>query len=461
MGCLPIATAGDEPQGLSDIKPTGTIDSPGDPNGGPPHSISRDRHMSLNRRSFLAASGSAAAGAWLTPTTRLYGQDSVTVPVRTITRGPKHHWFAYYDKLQFDPSIRYCLGNAVEFEHRSPTADDAIEVGMVDLHDGDRWIPLGRSHSWGWQQGCMLQWIPGSDSLVIFNDRGEENHIAQVLNVFTGQKTTLPKAIYSLSPVGQYAVTTDFRRINDMRPGYGYAGLADRWADQRAPHEVGIERIDLETGEVKMLISTADILDIPYTDGFGDGKHWFNHLLVSPDGKRTIFLHRWRTTPGRWATRMFTIGLDGSDPREINPGAGMVSHFIWRDPDHILAWTRHPSAGDAFYLMEDRPGGKLEPVGADVMQRDGHCTYLPGNEWVVNDTYPQRNDRSQEVYLYHVARGHRVSLGKFAAPEEYTGEWRCDTHPRHSPDGRLICIDSPHTGQGRQMHLIDIGGIVG
>jgi hypothetical protein len=25
-------------------------------------------------------------------------------PIRTITRGPKFHWFGYYDKLQFDPS---------------------------------------------------------------------------------------------------------------------------------------------------------------------------------------------------------------------------------------------------------------------------------------------------------------------------------------------------------------------
>lgn len=417
--------------------------------------------MSMPRRRFLAATGGMAAATWLPLGGRLLGQESVDAPVRTITRGPKHHWFAYYDKLQFDPSARYCLSNAVDFEHRSPTADDSIEVGMVDLQDGDRWISLGRSRSWGWQQGCMLQWVPGSDSLVVYNDRGADGHVAHVLDVASGQKTTLPRAIYSLSPVGKYAVTTDFARINDLRPGYGYAGVADRWADQRTPRDVGVERIDLETGEVKMLVSTADIIDVPYGDGFGDGKHWFNHLLVSPDGKRTIFLHRWRTEPGRWATRMFTIGLDGSDLREINPGAGMVSHFIWRDPEHILAWTRHPSAGDAFYLMEDREGGKLEPVGADVMTRDGHCTYLPGNRWIVNDSYPTRNDPTQEVYLYEVASGRRVSLGKFAAPPEYRGEWRCDTHPRHSPDGRLLCFDSPHGGQGRQMHLIDISAIVG
>jgi len=382
------------------------------------------------------------------------------VPVRTITRGPKHHWFAYYDKLQFDPSIRYCLGNAVEFEHRSPRPDDEIEVGMVDLKDGDRWIPLGTSRSWGWQQGCMLQWVPGTESTVIYNDREGDRFVARVVDVTTRRGRTVPHAIYALAPDGRTAVTTDFRRINEMRPGYGYAGLPDPWTALTAPSDVGIQRVDLETGEVTMLVSLAEIVAIPRPGGFGPGKHWFNHLLVSPDGQRTIFLHRWRTEPGRFATRMFTIGLDGTGLRELNPGAGMVSHFIWRDADHILAWTRHPTEGDCFCIMEDAVDGGIAPIGREAMPRDGHCTYLPGGRWIVNDTYPQGPDRLQRVYLYEVATGRRVDLGAFPSPADYTGEWRCDTHPRHSPDGRWLCIDSPHTGSGRQMHLLDIGSVV-
>ena len=43
-------------------------------------------------------------------------------PVRALTRGPKFHWFGYYDKLQFDPTSRYVLGMEVGFEHRYPGA---------------------------------------------------------------------------------------------------------------------------------------------------------------------------------------------------------------------------------------------------------------------------------------------------------------------------------------------------
>jgi Tol biopolymer transport system component len=47
-----------------------------------------------------------------------------------------------------------------------------------------------------------------------------------------------------------------------------------------------------------------------------------------------------------------------------------------------------------------------------------------------------------------------VQLGRFHSPAEYAGEWRSDLHPRSSPDGTKICIDSPHEGR-RQMYLVD------
>jgi Tol biopolymer transport system component len=53
-----------------------------------------------------------------------------------------------------------------------------------------------------------------------------------------------------------------------------------------------------------------------------------------------------------------------------------------------------------------------------------------------------------------------VPLGHFHSPQAYSGEWRCDTHPRFSPDGTKVVIDSPHGGNGRQLYLIDVSGIV-
>jgi len=381
-------------------------------------------------------------------------------PIRAITQGPKFHWFAYYDKLQFDVSCRYVLGMEVDFEHRSPKSDDVIKVGMVDLEENDRWIELGETRSWCWQQGCMLQWRPGSKSEILWNDRQDNRFVCHIFDVNTGKKRTLPYPFYTVSSDGSIAVAPDFRRVNHMRPGYGYTGLPDPNHDVLAPEDSGIFRLNLETGEQKLIISIADVAKIesPHTD-FTGAKHYFNHLLFSPDGSRFIFLHRWRSEEQRgFGTRMLTARPDGTDIHVVDD-YGHTSHFIWRDTNHILAWSWHPSHKGAFYLYEDGTD-KVEVVGKDIMTQNGHCSYLPGNKWILNDTYPDK-ERKQHVYLYNVETKEKVSLGKFYSPSEYTGEWRCDTHPRFSPDSRSVVIDSPHGGNGRQMYLIDISEIVG
>ena len=412
----------------------------------------------MNRRNWIRNASASALG--MNFLDRLYAEanPSEFPPCRAITGGPKHHWFGYYDKWQFDPSDRFVLGMEVDFEHRSPTPDDVIGIGMVDLENDDEWIELGESSAWGWQQGCMLQWI--GENEILWNERESDRYVCRILDVETGERRTVPHPVYSVSPDGKTAVTADFRRINDVRPGYGYVGLPDPRGDELSPDDTGIFRVDLQSGASDLIVSLEQIAglgEIPHPDP--KAKHYFNHLLFNPDGSRFIFLHRWRYPEGNRLTRMFTAAPDGSDLRVVDDN-GLTSHFIWRDPNHILAFSEQPSAGKRFYLFEDGGDESIEVVGGDELERDGHCSYLPGGEWILNDTYPDK-ERNQMPHLFHVASGKVVPLGLFHSPKEYTGEWRCDTHPRFSRNGKLVTIDSPVEGQGRQMHLIDISGIVG
>jgi len=334
-----------------------------------------------------------------------------------------------------------------------------IKVGMVDLADGDRWIELGESRAWCWQQGCMLQWVPGSGSRVLWNDRQGGRFVCHVLDVKTRKRRTIPHPIYAVSPDGKTAVAPDFARVQEMRPGYGYPGVPDPHREDNAPKDSGVFRIDLETGGQELILSLADIAAFGDRDeSAGTAKHYVNHLLFNTDGSRFIFLNRWPGGRG-WGRRtwMFTATPEGRDLHVVDP-SGHMSHFIWRDAEHILGWTRPAGRPAGFHLFRDR-ARHVEQVGKGVMTQNGHCTYLPGNEWILNDTYPDRK-RLQHPYLYHVAGGRKVPLGHFRSPPEYRGEWRCDLHPRYSPDGRKVVIDSPHGG-GRQLYLIDIGEIVG
>jgi len=334
----------------------------------------------------------------------------------------------------------------------------------------------------------MLQWRPRSKNEIIWNDRQGDHFASHILNVKTRKKRTLPHPFYTISPNGRIAVAPDFRRVNAMRPGYGYAGLPDPSTDDPAPKDSGIFRLDLETeagcegsrrlaeqgcsasetGRQDLIIPIADVVNIPNPHANLTGaKHYFNHLLFNPDGSRFIFLHRWRARGQRgFGTRMLTARPDGTDIHVVDD-YGRTSHFIWRDTRHILAWAWHPSHGNAFYLYEDGTD-KVEVIGKGVLTQNGHCSYLPtpcmaglpGNKWILNDTYPDK-ERKQHVYLYNTATRKKIPLGRFYSPPQYKGEWRCDTHPRFSPDGRSVVIDSPHGSNGRQMYLIDISKIVG
>ena len=383
---------------------------------------------------------------------------------RPITSGPKHHWFGYYDKLQFDPSARYALGMEVEFEQRAPTPEDVIRIGMVDLEDGDRWVELGESRAWGWQAGCMLQWLPQSAHEIVWNDRMDGRFVCHILNVRTGRKRTLPHAIFTLSPDGQTALSIDFHRLEDMRPGYGYMGIPDPWYGVNAPEETGIHKVDLLSGESSLIVSLAEVAAIPYPHGeIREAKHYFNVLIFNPCGTHFLFLHRWRFGDGPFHTRMLTAGADGSELKVVDH-SGHTSHLIWRDGGHILAWSRRPSHGGAYYIFPNAEDGSCGPdriVGRTKMPLNGHCTYLSDNDWVLNDTYPQGEERLQDLYLYHVPSDRRVDLGRFHSPAAYTETLRCDLHPRSSPDGSKVVIDSAHGGNGRQMYLFEVGEITG
>ena len=324
----------------------------------------------ITRRRWLdLAAGSAVAAVGLPAMGKDLANRQSLPPIRQVTHGPKFHWFGYYDKRQFDPTGRYLLSMEVDFEHRSPGPDDVATVGMIDMADGDRWIELGQTSAWCWQQGCMLQWLPGSAGEILWNDRQRDHFVCHILDAKTRAKRTIPHPIYAVSPDGRWAVAPDFSRLHDMRPGYGYAGVPDRYKADLAPKNTGVFRIDLGTGRQELIIRLADVARIPHPRGdLSRMKHYFNHLLVSPDGARFEFFDLWIEAK-KMVARMLTAAPDGTDLRMLDP-TGNTSHFIWRDPRHILAWSL-AAAGRRLLPVPGQTGRqrRADRQGGDVARR--------------------------------------------------------------------------------------------
>lgn len=376
-----------------------------------------------------------------------------------ITSGGKHHFFGYYDKSCWDATGRWILGMETDFMDRPPEADDVATVGLIDLENGNAWKPIAETRAWNWQQGCMLQWL-GDGSSIIFNDRVEGQWVSRIIDIQTGSERVIDRPIYGLNAQGTHAVSLNFARLQHQRPGYGYPGIADPTKGVGEPDNDGIYSIDIATGESRLILSLAQAAALGRTPDFNNSMHRFNHLQFNKRGDRFALLHRYKSHKALseevGITRLLTMGIDGCDLRLISDHRHF-SHYDWYGSEAIVGWASHQCMGQQYYLYVDIEGGSVLPVGGEVLECDGHCSYSPDMQWILTDTYPDENDM-RTLLLYHWASGERIDIGRFHSPPM---EWqiRCDLHPRWSRDGTQICIDSIHEGN-RQMYLLDVSEIV-
>ena len=374
------------------------------------------------------------------------------VSVRRLTQPPGDHFFGYYEKTPWSRSGSRLLGMQVGFRDRQPRPDDEIELGLVDPLGLGPFEPFATTNAWCWQQGTMLQWLPGAADSVVYNRRRFGRYEGVVHDLATGNARGLERGVYAVDPMGRYAVGLNFARLATQRPGYGYEGVPDPWADDPAPAEDGVWTIDLATGRAALALALAEIVDMDPDAGMAGQVHWLNHAQINTDGTRVAVLHRWQPSEGPRQTRLITLAPDGSDARVIWT-ARLVSHYDWRSTDEILAWGGAPARRTAF-------GASATPVPSRGSSRrtclteDGHCSYSPDRAWIANDTYPDR-ENLRRLMIVRVADGLRLDLAAFHAPPELDGPLRVDLHPRWNRDGTALCIDSVHEGT-RQMYTVDL-----
>jgi hypothetical protein len=370
--------------------------------------------------------------------------------VRVSTPGtkerPDYTGFWFFEGFQFDESGRYALAMKVHFQERDVTPSDRGEIGYFDLKDNNRWTKIGETGAWNWQQGCRLTWRGGSNE-ILWNDIADDgsHFVCRAYDFKTEKLRTLPRAIYDVSRDGAFALTHNFER---MRHGKStkYVGIEDRYEGEIAPAEIGIEKMDMNTGEVEFLISVKRMAEIAFPDGYmGKTNLYFFREGWNPG--RTRFITFLKNADQPTYTGGWSISADGKD---VRPFYMVPSHHAWIDDETILE-------GRAFRIYKDDGSGKPTPV-EDVGSVDFDPTVLPGGRWFLLDTYPLQG--FQYVLLYHRPSRLFVPLAKLKNTAQVGTDYRIDIHARTSRDGRTVCIDASHEGMGRQMYVIQIGEIL-
>ena len=366
----------------------------------------------------------------------------------------REYFFGYYDKSPWDASGRYILCMRAKDTWTAPDPLGAVEILMFDSEDCYAFRVIGQSHTWNVQQGCMAQWL-GPDYLtnIIFNDLRNGKYCSVVLDWRTGKERVLPMPVYTVSADGKTALTLDFSRLHNLRKGYGYAALPEETEGQLLPDATCIWKMDIETGEVTPLLKYADFANFEPTPEMEGACHKVNHLMISPNGKRFMVLHRWFQGQRKY-TRVITCNIDGTDMYCLNAGGG--SHSFWKNDHEILAFENKTGIGGGYFLMKDKTQEftHLWPQ----LDNDGHPSYCPtDNSLVVFDTYPNRS-RVQEVKLAHdtdiEGKGIRV-IAKVFSPFKYDNDTRCDLHPRWKRNGSAVCFDSVFEGH-RGLYVVNV-----
>ena len=418
-------------------------------------------------------------------------------------------WFGYYNYDPLNHDQTKLLSIRAQHDAELPRKGYLVEVGYYDIDSGE-WHKVGMSDSYNWPQGCMAQWMPGkgNENKIIYNTSNGKNNIAVIVDIISLEKKVIDWSIYGITPDGKKAITLVMERSHWCR-AYHYESISDPNYDGNIYEEDGIYEVDLELNIRKRIISIQEIIEVDSEKYFDSAKHWLEHIMVSPNGKRFCFLHRY--TIGElndYETRLFIADIDGAN-LQIIPGWRKYywSHFGWNGDEafsiysyessiHNIVLDKMSSSKNSnnncqqpenininnilissikkiyhslplgltnqiryyikgqksyyqYYVLKDGQFVLHSLFKKRLFAVDGHPSFTLDGKYMITDTYPLPN-QFQRLIIYNIVTQKGIVLGDFYAGL-YKKPGTCDLHPKLSRNNNYVVVDSAHDCQHHSM----------
>ena len=375
--------------------------------------------------------------------------------VEKVIEGNRETFFGYYDKSpvnNFGDLLVYATDISTA---NGPSATNSINLLLVDGQSKEVKASLP-VRSYNWQQGARAQWL--TDEVFIFNDFDpvKQKYFSRVVSseTFTELKT-IQRPVQDGYKT-DYILSINYEVLQVLRPDYGYRNLPKLTKSQvQDPDNGGIWRVSYATLDEELIVSMYDIFSVGDCETNEGITHKINHVMISPNGKRFIFIHRYFSNSVK-CDRLFVSHNDGSNLKVVSD-FGMVSHSAWIDNTNIVSYLKGSSGKNGYYIVNvDTCEMKLLLDGDLHELGDGHPTV--NDNLIVVDTYPNKS-RMQTLLKIDLATNETEIIGEFFHDFKHSGESRCDLHPRFSPDGSSVYIDSIFTGT-RSLYKINLSNNV-
>ncbi len=405
-------------------------------------------------------------------------------------------WFGYYnyDVLSRDCSKMLC--NRASFDGVAPQKGMVIELGYYDLETGE-WNHIDYSDSWNWQQGAMLQWLPGegNETRVIYNTSDNNHIISKIYDIETKQTQIINYSIYGITPDGQKSIALEMERSRWCR-AYHYKSIENTNWDGDIVEADGIFEVDLNENTRRRIIAIQDVITIDADPDFLEKKHWLEHIMISPNGRRFCFLHRFsnRDNVLKYTTRLCVADIDGSNLQVIE-GWRMYSwsHFGWKSDEEFVIYTvKKPNQIASKAVLKTSTANKLKSVIYEAIKSiarrmpvqlkkrlkgkinfyqyyklvdgqfrfvenwdnlcldiDGHPSFTKDGRYMITDSYPDYKQK-QRLIIFDTETHKGIIVGKFHA--SYMGNpASCDLHPKLCQNNEYLVID---TAYDRKHHML-------
>ncbi|HOJ10349.1 MAG TPA: hypothetical protein PK733_07120 [Clostridiales bacterium] len=397
-----------------------------------------------------------------------------SIEVRKITDGKGYYFKPYYDMQPWSKSGRFFICMRSKFQERPPQPGDELELGVIDLEEKNKFIPVAFTRAWNFQQGCMPHWLPGyEDSKIIYNDIINNECFSFIVDISTGistdKKEVFSLPIQAISYSRNIGASLNYARWGYERPGYGYAGIKDPFHGINQPENDSVHIIDLKTGKTEPVMFLKGVAALTSDNDRRKGSFmYFCHLIFTPDGKSLTGICRWWCPDIVDEVYKPKINIDGAVPErrhclwgydidENKPyiviNDGLVSHASFKDDENIIVYASRRCYEPAAYHLINIYTKEYRVIGKDLLSCDGHMSYHKNKELLLTDTYPD-DEYIRSLKIYNEKEDKEIKLGRFYAPPDLMGELRCDLHPCWSRDYMDIAIDSIHEKGNRNMYLV-------
>ncbi len=360
--------------------------------------------------------------------------------ISSLAREVTPYFVGYYDITPWSTNMEYILYHKVNEKDLSIIIKQQNEI-----------VSEKSSSSWNYQQGCRAQWIPNRNQ-IIYNIVDDNNLILEKLDIDTNNIKQYSFPVQTVNPNGKSFLSINYTKLMKSNPDYGYNIQVKNLNPDLPFDNDGIWKIDFVSGKSNLLVTLQDLINEEINTNVINRE--INHIIFNKKGTVFAFIYRVYSKGGK-KTKLYVF----DNKLHSIFDNGYVSHYTWYDDQHILAWINHDSNISGYYMINIvskqfnlLPNEKIHQYG------DGHPAISPDKKWLSIDSYPDKN-RNIHLLLYKFSSNQLFEIGTFYSPPSFQNAKRCDLHPRWSPDGKYISIDSTHE-RIRKSYVIDVSKFI-